>query len=377
MKRALGWVLALVALLALAAFVLSPALRPESASVPLVSAASSSSSVRVAQVPAEPGSVRAVVDRVKPAVVQITNQQAVLDRLGRPTTTGIGIGSGVIYGPQGLILTNNHVIDGAESLVVSLPDGRAYPGKLLGGDPQTDLAVVKIEPQAGETLPVATLGDSDALAVGDWVVAIGNALGLPGGPTVTAGVASALGRAVQEPSDTPGEPGPYLYDLVQTDASINPGNSGGPLLNMAGEVVGINTLVAGGDGNIAAQGIGFSIAINVAKPVADQLASQGRVAHPFLGISYGQLTSAVAKQLGLPVNQGVVVGQVVSGSPSEKGGIRPGDVITMVDGQQIVDETTLGRALNRHKPGERAQLSVVRGDQRLTLEVTLGERPSK
>lgn len=215
------------------------------------------------------------------------------------------------------------------------------------------------------------------LLVGDWVVAIGNALGLPGGPTVTAGVASALGRAVQEPSETPGQPGPYLYDLIQTDAAINPGNSGGPLLNMAGEVVGINTLVAGRGGNVAAQGIGFSIAINAAKPIADQLVSQGRASHPFLGISYGQLTPAIAEQMGVPVKQGVVVGQVVSGSPAAKAGLRPRDVITAVDGQPIVDETTLGRALNKHKPGERAQLSVVRGDQQQAIEVTLDERPSR
>jgi serine protease Do len=376
MKRSLGWVVALVALMALAASVLWPALHPEVASVPLVSAATPGSTTKAVQAPAELGSVRAVAERAKPAVVQITNQQVALDRLGRPSPTGTGIGSGVIYDPQGLILTNNHVIDGAASLLVTLPDGRILPGKLLGGDPQTDLAVLKIDPQPGESLPVAVLGDSDALNVGDWLVAIGNALGLPGGPTVTAGVASALGRSVQESSSTPGEVGPYLYDLIQTDAAINPGNSGGPLLNMAGEVVGINTLVAGGDGYVATQGIGFSIAVNAAKPIAEQLVSQGRVAHPFLGIFYHQLTPAIAEQLSLSAKQGVVVTQLVSGAPAEKAGLQVRDVISTVDGQQIVDETTLGRALNRHKPGERAQLSVVRGDQRLTLDVTLSEKPS-
>lgn len=219
-------------------------------------------------------------------------------------------------------------------------------------------------------------GDSDLLGVGDGVVAIGNALALPGGPTVTAGVASAVGRAVQEPSDTPSQPGPYLYDLIQTDAAINPGNSGGPLLNMAGEVIGINTLGAGGDGSTMAQGIGFAIAINTARPVADVLASGQCVAHPFLGISYGLLTPALASQNNLSVKQGVIVGQVVTGTPAAQAGLRQRDVIVAVDGQPIVDETTLGRALNKHQPGEHVQLSVVRGSDQLTVDVKLGQRPN-
>lgn len=326
--------------------------------------------------PAAPGSVRAVAEAAKPAVVQITSQQTTLDQLGRPTT-GTGVGSGVIYDPRGLILTNNHVVDGARSsLVVSLPDGRTYTGTLLGGDAQMDLAVVKIEPQQGEALPVATLGDSDALGVGDGLVAIGNALALPGGPTVTAGVVSALGRAVQEPSDTPGQSGPYLYNLIQTDAAINPGNSGGPLLNMAGEVVGINTLGAGGDSSTMAQGIGFAIAINSARPVADVLAAGKQVAHPFLGIGYGLLTPAIASQLDLSVKQGVIVGQVAADSPAARVGLRARDVIVAVDGQPIVDETSLGRALNTHQPGDTVQLSVARGADQVSLTVTLGRRPS-
>ena len=204
----------------------------------------------------------------------------------------------------------------------------------------------------------------------------GNALALPGGPTVTAGVVSALGRAVQEPSDTPGQSGPYLYDLIQTDAAINPGNSGGPLLNMAGEVVGINTLAAGGDGTTMAQGIGFAIAIDAARPVANQLAAGQRVEHPYLGIGYGLLTPAIAQQLNLPVKQGVIVGQVVDGTPAAQAGLRAKDVIVAVDGQPIVDETTLGRALNKHQPGDGVQLVVARGSDQLTLDVTLGQRPS-
>jgi S1-C subfamily serine protease len=318
-----------------------------------------------------------VAEAARPAVVQITSQRAALDQRGRPTT-GNGVGSGVIYDPRCLILTNNHVVEGARSsLVVSLPDGRAYPGTLLSGDSQMDLAVVKIEAQAGEALPVATLGDSNALGVGDGVVAIGNALALPGGPTVTAGVVSALWRAIQEPSDTPTAPGPYLYDLIQTDAAINPGNSGGPLLDMAGEVVGINTLGAGGDGSTMTEGIGFAIAINTARPVADQLAAGKPVAHPFLGIGYGLLTPALASRLNLPVKQGVLVSQVAPGSPAAQAGLQARDVIVAVDGQSIVDETTLGRALNQHQPGDRVSLSVARGSGQQTLDVTLGQRPGQ
>ena len=377
MRERLGWLFAALLAVALVGSALIPDILPARSSTPNSPTPAVSAAGTRSTWPAAPGSVRAVADRVRPAVVHITNEQVIPDQFGRPGIGDAGIGSGVIYDSQGLILTNNHVVAGARSLTVSLPDGRVYRGKLLGGDPQMDLAVVKIEPEAGEALPVAVLGDSDALAVGDGLVAIGNALGLPGGPTVTAGVISALGRAIQEPSESPGEPGPYLYDLIQTDAAINPGNSGGPLLNMAGEVVGINTLVAGGDGNVSAQGIGFAIAITTARPIADQLVAQGRVAHPFVGISYALVTAVLAEQFDLPAKQGVVITQVGANTAAARAGLRARDIITAVDGQPIVDETTLGRALSRRKPGEVVQLSVARGNQRLTLDVVLGERPDR
>jgi S1-C subfamily serine protease len=373
MRERLGWLFAALLVVALVGSALVPDLLPARRFAPSAPALAADTP----PAPAAPGSVRAVVERVRPAVVQITNEQVVLDQFGRSTIAGAGVGSGVIYDRQGLILTNNHVIADARSLTVSLPDGRVYRGQLLGGDPQMDLAVVKIAPRKGEELPVATLGNSAGLAVGDNVVAIGNALALPGGPTVTAGVVSALDRAIQEPAETSGEPGPYLYDLIQTDASINPGNSGGPLLNMAGEVVGINTLGAGGDGNMAAQGIGFAISINAARPIADQLATAGKVIHPFLGIAYTQVTPALAAQFDLPAKQGVVISQVMRGAPAARAGIQPKDVITAVDGQPIVDETTLGRALSQRKPGDRVQMNVARGSEQLTIDVTLGERPSQ
>jgi S1-C subfamily serine protease len=321
-------------------------------------------------------SVRAVVESARPAVVQITTAQIVLDRLGRPSATPTGVGSGVIYDPSGLILTNNHVVDGATQLLVSLPDGRVYPGTLVGGDPQMDLAVVRITPERSDALPVAPLGDAEQLAVGDGLVAIGNALGLPGGPTVTAGVVSALGRAVQEPSDTPSQPGPYLYDLIQTDASINPGNSGGPLLNMAGEVIGINTIGAGGagGGGQMAQGIGFAIAINTARPIADGLIATGKVSHPYLGISYAPLTRALATQLGIEPRPGLVIAEVAPDSPSARAGLRPRDIIVAADDRPIADETSLGRAMSRRRPGEKLALQVARGSETLTVAVTLGAR---
>ena len=319
-------------------------------------------------------SVRTVTERVKPAVVQITSQQQSLGSFDQavPQT---GVGSGVIYDPVGLILTNNHVVAGAQTLTVALSDGRSFSARTVGADPQTDLAVVQIQ---GANLPVAKLGDSGQLHVGDWVVAIGNALALPGGPTVTSGVISALGRSVQEPADQQtGAAGPYLYDLIQTDASINPGNSGGALANLRGEVVGINTLVAGmAESGVQAQGIGFAIAMNSAKPIAQQLASTGKAVHPFVGIQYTGLTPSLARQLGIQDGQGIVVTRVVPGSPAEQAGLKQYDVIREIDGQKIIDESTLGRVLNSHKPGDTVTLTVQRGNQTLQVKVTLSERPA-
>jgi S1-C subfamily serine protease len=332
--------------------------------------------------------VRQVASREKPAVVQITNQQVTLDRFtGSAVQVPAGVGSGIIYDQQGHILTNNHVIAGADGLEVSLPDGRAFPAKLVGADPPTDLAVLQIQ---GDNLPTAPLGDSGQLAVGDWVVAIGNALGLPGGPTVTVGVVSALGRTVQEPADQPSSPGlgpaaqrapaagAFLFDAIQTDAAINPGNSGGPLININGEVVGINTLVAAqAEPGVPAQGIGFAIAIASAKPIADQLVANGRVAHAYLGIGFAPLSPAIAAQLGVPSDaKGVAVAQVAPGSPAASAGVQPRDVITAIDGQPLTDESSLPKALAAHKPGDRVQVTINRRGQTQDVQVTLGEAPA-
>ncbi len=344
--------------------------------------------VQATSAPSAPRSapdIRAAVERVRPAVVQITNQQQVTTRQFRqPIPETAGIGSGVIYDPSGLILTNNHVIEGASTLIVALPDGRTFQGRLLGTDPQTDLAVVKID---AADLPVAPLGDSASLAVGDWVVAIGNALALSGGPTVTAGIVSALNRAVQSPppeptGETP-EPaapqtaGPYLFDLIQTDAPINPGNSGGPLIDLLGNVVGINTLIAVSTSTGApVEGIGFATSINAAKSIADELVATGRAVHPFLGVEYVPLNPALAARLDTPSQRGAFVTAVTPNSPAARAGLQADDVILAIDDQQLQNESDLARIINDHRPGDTITMTVERDGRRLTLRATLAEQPS-
>jgi S1-C subfamily serine protease len=317
--------------------------------------------------------VRLVSEDVKPAVVEVTNEQALPGLVNPSGAVPVGVGTGVIYDNQGHILTNDHVVTGAQSIVVSLPDGRTFPAKLLGEDARTDLAVVQI---SGSNLPVAVLGDSSQVQVGDWVVAIGNALALSGGPTVTAGVVGATGRAIQEPSTSTGA-GPFLFDLIQTDAPINPGNSGGPLVNLDGQVIGINTLGGGATSSgVQTQGIGFAISINTAKPIADQLVATGKVIHPYLGISYVPLNPALAAQNGIPVPYGAYVTAVVPGSPAANAGVQVNDVITAIDGTNLDSDSALAQILNQHKPGDTVTLTVQRGSQTLTVKVTLGEAPA-
>jgi S1-C subfamily serine protease len=315
------------------------------------------------------------IDAVRPATVHITNQQVTFSQTNQPFAVPAGVGTGVIYKREGYILTNDHVIAGAQALLVSLADGRTFDARLVGRDPRTDLAVLKIE---ASDLPTARLGDSNKLAIGDWNIAIGHALGLPGGPTVTVGVVSALDRSAQEPPPQGGnEPGPVLFGLIQTDASINPGNSGGPLANIAGEVIGINTLVAGQAAEgIQAQGIGFAIAINTAKEIAAELEQKGRIEHAYLGVSYIPLTPAIAAQLGVNVEQGAAVMAVAPGSPAAQAGITRGDVITEVDGTDVKSESDLTRLIDAKEPGDKVTLTVVRGNDTREIEVTLGTAPS-
>jgi S1-C subfamily serine protease len=310
-----------------------------------------------------------VVELVKPAVVQVTNEQVVMGSLSQSGAVPVGVGSGVVYDSEGHILTNDHVVSGATKLIVSLPDGRAFTAKLIGEDPRTDLAVLQI---SGSDLPVAELGNSSQMRVGDWVIAIGNALALSGGPTVTAGVVSALGRTIQEPP-TGQTAGPFLFNLIQTDAPINPGNSGGPLVNLDGQVIGINTLGGGSTGQgTQTEGIGFAIAIETAKPLADEMVATGKVTHPYLGLSYVPLNPAVAAQYNLSASYGAYITSVVSGSPAAKAGLQPDDVITAIDGTVLQDDSALALVLSGHKPGDTVTLTVARGSQTLTIQVVLG-----
>lgn len=337
-------------------------------------------------------SVRQVAEAVKPAVVQVSNLQKATSQLGsrngRTTSTDpveTGVGSGIIYDKAGYILTNSHVVIGADALLVTLPDGRSYPATLVGQDQMTDLAVIKIDPKE-DTIPIAVLGDSASLHVGDGLVAIGNALALPGGPTVTSGVVSALDRSVAEPGTTgatgAATAGPTLYGLIQTDAAINPGNSGGPLVDLQGQIIGINTLGAGqAEPGVQAQGIGFAISINQAKDIAKQLVANGKVSHAYMGISYQPLTPAIASQLGVSLKEGAVLTTVQSGTPADKAGLKVGDIITSADGKQLIGESALGQILNGHKPGDKITLQVVSpqsnggNSQPHSVEITLGERP--
>ncbi len=349
--------------------------------------------------------VQQVAERVRPTVVQITSQQNANINSTNPffgngngssnnVPQETGVGSGVIYDKAGYILTNFHVIDGANSLLVTLPDGRSFDGKIIGKDQLTDLAVIQIDPK-GENLPVAQLGDSSTLRVGDGTVAIGNALALPGGPTVTSGVVSALDRSVTEPgTQSQGSPlggsaaatsGPQLYGLVQTDAAINPGNSGGALVDMQGRIIGINTLVAGqAEPGVQAQGIGFAISINQAKEIAQQLVANGKVSHAFVGVSYQPLTPVLANRLKLDssVKAGAVLMQVQQGSPASKAGLKQGDVVTAIDGQKLTTESALGQIINKHKPGDKLTLEVITSQanggngQPRSVDITLGERTS-
>jgi serine protease Do len=269
-----------------------------------------------------------------------------------------GIGSGVIIDKRGYVLTNNHVILGADSVTVKLSSGDELKGRIVGTDSKTDLAVVKLEP-AGE-LRVAKLGNSDSLRVGEWAIAIGNPFGLD--QTVTVGVVSATGRA---------EVGLATYEnFIQTDASINPGNSGGPLVNLKGEVIGINTAILA-----TGQGIGFAIPANMAKRVTDQLIDRGKVTRGWIGVSLEPLTEELVQSLGLQNNHGAVVARIHPGSPAEAAGLQPKDVIVKFGGTAVDDYHQLSRLSSEAEPGKTIPLEVIRSKQRKTIQIKIAESP--
>ncbi len=266
-----------------------------------------------------------------------------------------GAGSGFIISKDGQVVTNNHVVEGASEIVVKLADSEEYPATVLGRDSKTDLALLKIKPK--KDLPTVTLGDSKSLKVGEWVVAIGNPLGLSN--TVTAGIVSAKGREIGA--------GPY-DDFVQTDAPINPGNSGGPLVNLRGEVVGINTAIAA-----QGQGIGFAIPVDTAKLVVPQLAADGKVHRSWLGVSIQEVTPDLAKSLGMSEPRGALVSDVVADSPAEKAGIKKGDVMVEFDGKAVKASRELPRLVAGTPAGKDVTMKVVRDGKDLPLHGTLAK----
>jgi serine protease Do len=265
------------------------------------------------------------------------------------------LGSGFIFDPEGYIITNNHVVDGVDDISVKLSDGKEITAQIIGRDPKTDLALIKLTKPG--PYPFISLGDSDKVNIGDWLVAIGNPFGLE--HTVTAGILSARGRAIGV--------GPY-DDFLQTDASINPGNSGGPLLNLKGEVVGINTIIIAGG-----TGIGFAIPSKVAIKIIDQLKTNGRVDRGWIGVLIQELTPEMAKGFGIDENtQGALVGSVVDGSPAQKGEIKHGDIITQFDGKPIATIQELTTVVADTAIGKTVDVIVLRDKKPVTLKITVG-----
>ncbi len=307
--------------------------------------------------------------RVSPAVVTIDSvaNANTNDPFSLPSE---GIGSGVIFDATGWILTNHHVVAGSDKLTVKLKDGRQFDGTIYGIDTLTDLAIVKID---GKDLPTAKIGDSSSIKVGQLAIAIGSPLGTFTN-TVTSGIISALGRSIDVQ-------GGRINNLIQTDAAINQGNSGGPLLDATGAVVGVNTAVAG-----SAQGIGFAIPINIARPIMQQALAGQKLARPWIGVRYTPIDPQVQASRKLPVDRGAYVGAgqdasgasapgIVAGSPADKAGLKDGDIIVSIEGITIDLEHPLDDVLTQFAPGKTVTLSILRGSETLSLQLTLGTRP--
>lgn len=299
--------------------------------------------------------------RVGPAVVTIVNSFV------QGNSRGTAFGTGVIVNARGYIVTNNHVVEGQQRLRVIFQNGTQRDAQLVGADPLTDLAVLKVD---GDLPGTASFGDSTKLEPGQPVVAIGSALG-EFTNTVTTGVISGLHRTLTSQN------GESLEDMIQTDAAINPGNSGGPLLNLQGQIIGINTAAVrqSGQGSNVAEGLGFAIPANLAKAITDRLIADGRVLRPGLGVTTAPVTPGLAVQQGLPVQQGALVKQVASGGPSATAGIQVGDVIVAIDGKPVNQETNLAFLLLAYRPGDQITVIIARGQQRLSTRVTLVAGP--
>jgi putative serine protease PepD len=297
--------------------------------------------------------IQGILDKVQPAVVAITTSG----------DDGGGAGTGFVISSDGIVVTNDHVVEGAgNNIEVTFTDGTSEDARVLGTSVDNDLAVLKVDATG---LPTAKLGSSDALQVGDEVIAIGNALALEGGLSVTRGIISAKGRTVPEPS------GATLFDAIQTDAAINPGNSGGPLVNAAGEVVAINTAVAG-----QGQNVGFAISIDAAKSIIADLRQGREVKTAFLGVGSSEVTDAVKNELSLETDTGAVVVQVSSGSAADDAGLVRGDVILAIGGNAVDSPDELGAEIRRLKPGDKVDVLIEHDGDEKTISVTLGTRPN-
>lgn len=298
--------------------------------------------------------VIAAIEKVEPSVVNISTIRFERDAFLH-VHPARGLGSGFIFDKLGHILTNHHITAGSREIEVALTDGRAFEGRLVGSDPANDLAVAKID---ATDLPVAEMGDSNELKVGQTVIAIGNPFGLVGGPSVTVGVVSALNRHILAER---------VYEkLIQTDASINPGNSGGPLLDLTGKVVGINTANIPG-----AQSIGFAIPINTAKTVLEDIVKHGRVTRPWLGIIGIDISRELARRFNLTVDTGVMVMRVIPESPAERADLQSGDVVAAVGDARVASMEDLQREIRTRTAGDAVSLVVVRGSDEGRVRVTL------
>ncbi len=307
-------------------------------------------------------SIADVVAKVKPSVVAINTEVITYDFFNRPSTQE-GAGSGWIIDETGIIVTNNHVVEGAEGITVTLDDGRVFSVAIntVATDPLTDLAILKIDT---EHLPAVSVGDSNELRVGDWVVAIGNSLGER--ISATNGIVSALGVSITVSS------GQTLYDLVQTDAAINPGNSGGPLVNMAGEVIGITSIKIA---EVGVEGMGYAISTNTALPIIDDLVTIGYVIRPWLGVVLYTVDEGVATRFGLVVNQGTLITEVGTNSPADKAGLEPGDVIVGFKDREITNTDDLIQAIRSTQIGHEVEITYWRDETKYTTYATLIESP--
>jgi len=311
------------------------------------------------------GDVHQITEAVGPSVVSIQTRALGVGAFLQAVPQE-GAGSGFVLSSDGVIVTNNHVVDGASTITVTLADGRKLDGRVLGRDATADLAVLKVDATG---LPAVKIGHSDALVVGDSVVAIGNALALDGGPTVTQGIVSALDRTISAGDQGSGQSTETLRHVLQTDAAINPGNSGGPLLNAAGEVVGINTAVAGN-----AQNIGFALTIDKALPIINTLKTGQTPEQPFLGLSTVTLTPGIQRQLGLDVSKGAVVAAVTAGSGAEMAGLAQGDVITRIGGKDVSSADDVSAAVADRKPGDQLDITIDRNGSTRTVTARIGRR---